>query len=81
MGLFTRNFKNEYLLGVEGMHCAHCEASVCNAIKEAYPGVRVSADHPNNSVKVKSNQELDENVVKTIISELGFNFVSIEKVK
>ena len=57
---------------VEGMMCGGCENRVQNALK-AIDGVEtVVASHTKGTVTVTLNKEMDKNVIKEKIEDMGY---------
>ena len=62
----------EIILNVEGMVCTGCEKRVENSLKEIKNVKEVTANHENNKVTIKMEDEADIKEVKNRIDELGF---------
>lgn len=62
----------EIILNVEGMVCTGCEKRVENSLKEIKNVKEVTANHENNKVIIKMEEEADINEIKERIDELGF---------
>ena len=62
----------EIILNVEGMVCTGCEKRVENSLKEIKNVKEVTANHENNKVIIKMEDEADINEIKDRIDELGF---------
>lgn len=62
----------EIILNVEGMVCTGCEKRVENSLKEIKNVKEVTANHENNKVIIKMEDEADVNEIKDRIDELGF---------
>ena len=62
----------EIILNVEGMVCTGCEKRVENSLKEIKNVKEVTANHENNKVIIKMEDEVDLNEIKDRIDELGF---------
>lgn len=62
----------EIILNVEGMVCTGCEKRVENSLKEIKNVKEVTANHENNKVIIKMEDEVDINEIKDRIDELGF---------
>jgi len=60
---------------VEGMMCEGCENRVRNAIKNIEGGEEVLANHNEKIVKVIFVENIDENNIKEVIEELGFEVI------
>lgn len=65
----------EICLKVEGMMCSGCENRVQNALKNINGVENVGADHTTKLVKVTSQDNIDENIIKECIEELGFEVI------
>lgn len=62
----------ETKIKVEGMVCGGCESRVQNALKTIEGIEDVKADHSTGLVVVTSKDEIDENVMKEKIEDIGF---------
>ena len=62
----------EIILNVEGRVCTGCEKRVENSLKEIKNVKEVTANHENNKVIIKMEDEADINEIKDRIDELGF---------
>ncbi len=62
----------EIILNVEGMVCTGCEKRVENSLKEIKNVKEVNANHENNKVIIKMEDEANINKIKERICELGF---------
>lgn len=62
----------EMTFKVEGMMCGGCENRVQNALKTIDGVENVVASHTNGTVKVTLNKELDKNVIKEKIEDIGY---------
>jgi len=60
---------------VEGMMCEGCENRIRNAIKNIEGGEEVLANHNEKIVKVIFVENIDENNIKEVIEELGFEVI------
>ena len=67
-----REFMEEMKLNVSGMVCGGCEKRVVNALSTIDGVKEVMADHTNGTVLVKADQEIDKDMVKEKIEDLGF---------
>lgn len=64
-------------IGVGGMACEMCEQHINEAIKKAFPDIsKVSSSHSKNETIVLSNDKLPEDVVKNVIENTGYHFLS-----
>lgn len=62
----------ETVIKVEGMVCGGCENRVQNALKNIDGIENVVADHTTGIVKITSNNEVEESVMKEKIEDIGF---------
>lgn len=62
----------ELELKVEGMVCNGCEKRVVNALSDLQGVSEVIANHQNGTVLVKMTEEVDIEVIKEKIDDLGF---------
>ena len=62
----------EIILNIEGMVCTGGEKRVENALKEIKNVKEVNANHENNKVIIKMEDEANINEIKERICELGF---------
>lgn len=62
----------EIELKVEGMVCGGCEKRVVNALADLQGVSEVIANHQNGTVLVKMTEEVDIEVIKEKIDDLGF---------
>ena len=63
---------NEINLNVEGMMCGGCEKRIENALGDIKGVKNVKAKHEEGTVKIESKKEIDMDVVKEKIENLGF---------
>ena len=63
---------NEIILNVEGMMCGGCEKRIENVLGDVKAIKNVKANHKDGTVKIESKKEIDMNVVKEKIENLGF---------
>lgn len=58
---------------VTGMTCGHCETSVREEVSEI-PGVQVDeVDHGSGTLRVSSDQPVDEAAVLAAVAEAGYS--------
>ncbi len=62
----------ELELKVEGMVCGGCEKRVVNALSDLQGVSEVVASYQNGTVLVKMTEEVDVEVLKEKIEDLGF---------
>jgi copper chaperone CopZ len=66
----------ETKLTVEGMACSMCEAHVNDAIRKNFPVKRVKSNRRKKTCMIKSLEPLDEEAVKKVITDLGYEVTS-----
>lgn len=62
----------EIEIKVEGMVCTGCENRVQNALKTVKGVKEVKADHTTGAVKVVSKKEIEKEILKQKIEDIGF---------
>ena len=63
---------------IDGMMCSMCEAHINDAIRKAFPDAKkVSASRKSGEATFLSENALDENALKNVISDTGYTFVSV----
>ena len=62
----------ETIIKVEGMVCGGCEKRVVNALSDLQGVSEVVASYQNGTVLVKMTEEVDVEVLKEKIEDLGF---------
>ena len=62
----------ELIINVEGMVCGGCEKRVQNALKTIKGVKDVVADHTNGIVKLKIKENVEKEIIKQKVEDLGF---------
>lgn len=62
----------EITINVKGMVCGGCEKRVVNALSEIEGIEEVIADHTNGTVIIKTEKEIEKNIIKEKIEDIGF---------
>lgn len=62
----------EFVIKVEGMMCEGCENRVQNVLSQIDGVEKVIANHKEGTVTVKANNELDKNIIKEKIEDIGY---------
>lgn len=65
----------EIKLNVEGMTCSGCENRIKNALNEIEGFESVTASHETKEVNITLSDEVDEEIIKETITDLGFEVV------
>ncbi len=63
---------------IEGMMCAHCEASVEKAVCALDGVVSAKADHGKGNVQIEYKGILDETAVERAVEEAGYGYKGLE---
>ena len=63
---------------VTGMACGMCEAHVNDAIRDAFSIKKVSSSHTKNETEIISEEELDAEKIKNVITEQGYEIGAIK---
>ena len=63
---------------VTGMACGMCEAHVNDAIRDAFSIKKVSSSHTKNETEIISEEELDAEKIKNVITEQGYEVGAIK---
>ena len=63
---------------VTGMACGMCEAHVNDAIRDAFAIKKVSSSHTKNETEIISEEELDAEKIKSVITEQGYEVGAIK---
>lgn len=77
MGLFNKEVVTT-TLNIEGMHCEGCTNRVKNALSDIQGIKEINVSLENKQAVIKSKKEIDPEMLKFIITELGFELKSIE---
>lgn len=62
----------EITINVSGMHCEGCEKRIINSLSTIAEVKEVIANHNDGTVTIKSDKEIDTNIIKEQIEDLGF---------
>ena len=64
-------------VNVTGMMCMHCEAHVNKAVKEAFGVEDVVSSHENGTTVIHAQEKLDEDKLRKVITEAGYEVTGI----
>lgn len=67
----------KYVLSIEGMSCAMCEAHINDAVRSAFRVKKVSSSHSKNETVIISDTEIDQNRLRDVIDSTGYKLMSI----
>ena len=65
-------------LEVKGMACGMCENHVNEAIRNAFAVKKVTSSHAKNQTEIISEEPLDEEKIKSVIAETGYELGAIK---
>ena len=66
---------NTLIIKVKGMVCHGCENRIQNVLKELDSVTDVVADYTQEQVTIKTNSEIDKNLINEKIEDLGFEVI------
>lgn len=66
------------VLEVKGMACGMCESHVNEAIRNAFSVKKVTSSHAKNETEIISEVPLDEEKIKSVIAETGYELGAIK---
>ena len=69
----------KYTVHVEGMMCGMCESHVNDAVRKAFPVKKVTSSRSRNEITVIAETELDEEALRSAISDTGYEAGEIRK--
>ncbi len=64
----------ETKIKIDGMMCGMCESHMNDAIRRAFPVKKVTSSHSKGEAVVLSENALDEETVRRVIGETGYEF-------
>lgn len=69
------NKKIKQVINVDGMSCSHCAKKVENSLKEIDGVVKVSVNLDKKEVIITSKFEIDTNLLRKKIEDLGYKYL------
>lgn len=69
----------KYTVEVNGMMCGMCEAHTNDAIRRAFPVKKVTSSHGKNQTVFTVEDEIDEEILRKTITNLGYDVGTITK--
>ncbi|MCI5537317.1 MAG: heavy metal-associated domain-containing protein [Oscillospiraceae bacterium] len=64
------------VIKINGMACSMCENHIQDAVRNNFKVKRVSASHSKGECVVVSEDELDTEKLKKVITDMGYDFIS-----
>lgn len=68
----------KYLVKIEGMMCGMCEAHINDLIRKNFDVKKLKSSHRKNLTTFISDDLIDEDKLKELISKDGYNVISID---
>lgn len=68
----------KYVLSIEGMMCAHCEAHMVDAVNNSFTVKKVEASSKDNKCVIIAD-ELDESKLEGVVAQAGYKLLGVEK--
>jgi copper chaperone CopZ len=68
----------KYLVKIEGMMCGMCEAHINDIIRKNFDIRKLKSSHRKNLTTFISDDLIDEDKLKELISKDGYNVISID---
>lgn len=69
------NKKIKQVINVDGMSCSHCAKKVENSLKDIDGVVKVSVNLDRKEVIITSKFEIDTNLLRKKIEDLGYKYL------
>ena len=67
------------ILRINGMMCGMCESHINDAIRKNFSVKKVKSSKRKNQTVIVSDEVLDEEKIRQIIKETGYELVGIER--
>ena len=71
----------KYILTIEGMKCSMCEAHINDIIRKNFDVKKLKSSHKKNITSFISDDSLDEELLKDVISTTGYKLIEINITK
>ena len=65
---------------IDGMMCGMCESHINDTIRRLFPVKRVTSSHTKGQTVILSENRLDEEKLRTAVSETGYAVLSVKQV-
>lgn len=65
-------------LKIDGMMCGMCESHINDCIRACFRIKSVKSSHVKNETVIISEDELDEDVLRSVIEKTGYKVLSVE---
>ena len=65
------------VVGIDGMMCGMCEAHINDVIRSHFRVKKVSSSHGKGEAVILSEEEINEEILRTAIKETGYTVTSV----
>lgn len=70
---------NKITVKIDGMACTMCESHINDCVRNRFKVKSVKSSHTKGECNIITENEIDENELKSQIEETGYKVISIEK--
>jgi copper chaperone CopZ len=67
------------VLAVDGMMCGMCESHINDAVRAAFSVKKVTSSHKKGQTVILTEQDIDEEALRTVIDKTGYTALSVTK--
>ncbi len=67
----------KYTLKIDGMQCGMCESHINDVVRKNFPIKKVQSSHSKNQTVILTENELEEQQLKEVITATGYTVLSI----
>lgn len=76
---YSGNGELKMKIAIGGMQCGHCEANINDAIRDHFDIEKVVSNHTKGEAVVYAKHDIDEDTLKKVIQESGYQVLAVEK--
>ncbi len=80
MCLFRKKKLIEYRLEIHGMKCGMCESHINDVVRKNFNVTKVKSNRFKNETIIFCEKELDEELIKSVITSTGYELKGMKKV-
>lgn len=66
------------ILEIEGMACGMCESHINDAVRRAFDIKKVTSSHTKGKTEILSEQALEEEKLRTVIGDTGYEVIAVK---
>ncbi len=66
-------------LNIDGMMCGMCEAHINDAVRRNFQVKKVTSSHTKGRTEIISENEIDEEKLREVLTETGYTVLSFSK--